>query len=241
MKAIFNTFSLVSVLLAAFAGGARAQDTDAPVVHVHFRTLGVLEPDGGDLYYSTDQKDVAIKADENVRSDFYDYKGPAVVGFYHLKTNPDKTVEHVSVADVDLTGKGDWPLLLVTRGGVAGAAQHILAVPDDLVAFPPSSYRFINRSKSPCSCVLGTDKFVLAPDETKLLKPSLADPAHRAIPVQVTGGAPVRLIYTSNWALLAGPRTMVFINEGAGDFGVARRIVEGPEVLATEMKKVSHP
>jgi hypothetical protein len=238
MKATSRTFISGMVLLAAFAGGAWAQDTAAPVVHIYFRTLGVLNREGGDLYYSTEQNDVAINADENIRSDFYEYKGPAVISFYHLKVNPDKTVAHINVANVDLTEKGAWPLLLLSKGEMPGALQQMLAVPDDLVAFPPGSYRFINHSKSPCSCVFGTDAFVVAPEEIKLLKP-IADPAHRTILVQVTGGAPRRLIYTTNWALRPGLRTMVFIDEGASDFGVARRIIESPEVLAVEMKKVS--
>ena len=243
MKAISRNLLAVIALLAASASGVQAQDAAGPAalpaVHIYFRTLGVLNREGGDLYYNAEQKDVAINADENIRSDFYEYKGPVVISFYHLKVNPDRTVARLKVADVDLTGTGAWPLLLLSKGKPPGASQQITAVPDDLVAFPASSYRFINHSKSSCSCAFGNDTFVLAAGEIKLLPPPTLDPAHRAISVQVTGGVPRHLFYTSNWALLRGQRTMVFIDEGAADYGVARRIIEGPEILAAEMKKVS--
>lgn len=239
MKAIFKKLLCVAFVGIAVAG-ARGQDDNATEVQVRFRMLGVVDSTNGGLFYGFQQKDVPVAVDENVRSPFNEYKGPATLVFYRLKTNPDKSVERIPVANVDLTGKGQWPLLIFEKRS-GPAALKITALADDLTAFPPNTYRFVNRSKYPCSCVLGSQSFGLAPDENNLLPAPPSDATRHAVAVQVTAGMPKRLIYTSNWALQAGLRTMVFIDEGGGDFGVARRIVEGADVLANEMKKHKNP
>ena len=137
----------------------------------------------------------------------------------------------------DLTGKGQWPAVVVSAKARAATTVQLTVVADDLISFPPNSYRFVNRSRYHCSCLLGGHTLELAPGEITLVPAPPADPAHHAVMAQVRGGMPKRLIYTSNWALQADLRTMVFINEGAGDFGVARRIVEAPDILINEMKK----
>lgn len=239
MKAIFRKLLCV-VFVGVAVVGARGQDDSAAEAQLYFRTLGVIDSTNGGLYYSFQQKDVPVAVDENVRSPFYEYKGPATMVVYRLKTNPDKSVERIPVANIDLTGKGQWPLIIFEKKS-GSATPKVTALADDLTVFPPSTYRFVNRSKYPCSCVLGAQSFALAPDEISLLPAPPSDATRHAVVVQVTGGVPKRLIYTSNWALQAGLRTMVFVDEGAGDFGVARRIVEGADVLATEMKKHKKP
>ena len=89
MKVISNIFALaVLATLARRFGTASAQDADTPQVHVHFRTLGVIGTGDGDVFFGSERKDVRIQVDENVRSDFYDYKGPATLGSLPFENQP---------------------------------------------------------------------------------------------------------------------------------------------------------
>lgn len=225
MKLTCSGFCLL-VLCAFFARPSVAQDSNP--VAVRFRTLG-WETSRSDLYIFQSGKDEAVVIQEDVRSAFCPYKGPALITFYQVKTGPDGKIQKVFVAQASLERAGPWPLLIFSGDPTRPNACRIQVIPDDLQSFPAGSYEIVDYSDTPMSGAIGSQAFILQPQEIRIIR---SRPAGNSTALYASisqeGKAGKTLIYGNNWGYQPDIRTILFIKPSHNTTSgvAAHRIIE---------------
>lgn len=196
-------FSPLVLLIGFFTTFAQATDEGGP----RFRTLG-LGVAADDLFYELGGKDVAVTLTQDAPSGFYELPAGGNLAFYRLATNPDGGTARQPVASVKVAGAGLQFLVIVSVGGPGVLSAEVLA--DDLQTFPAGSYRFLNRTDAPLTCILAGTSSVIAAHSVELLKAKSGE-GTRTVFLQVLAqkGKDRVVLYSNNWAWSPLIRTMI--------------------------------
>ena len=188
--------------------------TVAPVApKTGFRTFGWQTLPTG-LFYDVVGKPVPIEIFDSARSDFY--KLPLVNPLVLYKIIPDAEGKptHVPVAQVDLSKAGRWPLLIFLPNQAAPTLS-IVAISDDLEAFPAPCFNFINLTRVSLDINLGKAKSSVGPGILKIVDPAIAPqkttPETRYITVAAFYAEKPHMFYSNNWVVYPSQRTLVII------------------------------
>jgi len=183
---------------------------------VSFRTFGSsVAPD--DLYYDVKGKDTRLIIIESARSPFV--KAPVSdtkkIVFYRLVTDPDDVQVREEAAVADISAAGPWPLLIFIQDPKSAKRYQVIAIADDLKAFPFPSCRFINLTAVDLFGKYGEQKLSLEANGFLQIDPQLKSSTDTETRYTMIGmGTPKgpRLLYNNNWAVRPTQRTMVFIS-----------------------------
>ena len=183
---------------------------------VHFRTLGwTVAPD--DLFFDVKGKDTRLLIIKSARSPFV--KAPVSdtkkIVFYRLVPGPDDALVREEAAVADVSAAGAWPLLIFTPDPKSAKRYQVIAISDDLKAFPFPSCRFINLTPVNLFGKYGDQKLNLAANGFLQIDPQLKSPTDvetRYTVVSMSTPKGPRLLYSNNWAVRPTQRTLVFIS-----------------------------
>jgi hypothetical protein len=232
-------FFLLFVCLGAAEPAAHAENPPAPAFSVRFRTLGWKTniPENTLFYHVKDtEKSISVMSDS--RSLFYDYRGPSEITFYQNIPGADGTPRPTAVCSAELKDAGDWPLLIFSKEAGTPEKFKIRVIPDDLQAFPPGSFRFVNYTTLQPTAKVGSKSVTLAPDEITTIKeqPS-GDNRTLFVSVLQPGSKTQPILYSNNWAYYPGQRTMVFIVPESNRTGYCQvqRMTEATDFLETPL------
>lgn len=220
----FLALLLVSLTSPVGAQGAGEEKT----LKCRFRLYGWDEAIT-DLHYSLKGKDTELVVYQDARSIFYDYSGSEVLTLYRLRKDAEGNLVREPAARANLVNGGSWPLIVISNHQAKPGTYQTMVLKDDLVSFPPGTYAFSNFTNMLVGGLLGTEKFILASGDNKLLKgiPPNNGSTLAALFFKIAGNRK-EPIYTNNWAIRPATRTRVFIRSSSETPSgiVARRLVE---------------
>jgi hypothetical protein len=233
-------FSFIILALPLFAvTGSQAQvGSPAKAAGIQFRTLG-CQMTASELYYDNAGKSVKIDVPESCRSAFYQHATAATIDFYRLVPDEKGVPVKKPVARAEIGAAGKWPLLVFLADSVTPDAIRIVAMADDLEAFPAPNFRFINLTAVPLTITLDKDHHLVPPRNMELFDPKLnkadsVDTRYTTITAQTDHG-PYQ-IYSNNWVVRPTQRTLVFI--GSRDSALeVQRIVDDTSQYAPSPSK----
>lgn len=182
-----------------------------PESEIRFSTLSVSGKTEEIYYTDVSGSPVELQAVDYVRSPFYQARADGPLEVYRLRP----PLEGETVPQREIVGSISWPaesgpfLLLI---GQLGARYSFSVVPDDSDSFPLGSFRVYNASALSVVIQVGDARALLAPRESKVLKPDL-DKEDRGALFQVAAkvGDEPRLVYSNLWSGSKTERTLVFI------------------------------
>ena len=151
LRFTLRSFLLLGIVAGTFLGleTSLAQvPASTPKAAMQFRTLGAdCAPDG--LNYQMGSNNVAVSVQQGMRSMPYDYTGASPLVLYRLVTGKDGKLAHQTVASVDLSQAGTYPLLVFFKG-TKGPDQPLVSVlKEDAKSFPAGTFRVVNDSAVP--------------------------------------------------------------------------------------------
>ncbi len=180
---------------------------------IHFSTVGwKVAPD--DLYYESEGKAVKIAIYDSSRSAAKALAKVPTMTFFRWVTDAEGKQVREEVATVDIKAAGPRPLLVFMPAPESPKRYRVVAVADDLNAFPLPSCRFINLTAADLYIKFGDQELKLTPKTVAVLDPNLKNPTtpearYTMVYVMVEQG-PQR-VYSNNWAVRPTERTLVFM------------------------------
>jgi hypothetical protein len=183
-----------------------------------FRTLG-CRVTVEQLFYAAVPEDGATRQDsskegsvgifDSSRSNYYNRPGPGKVVFYRKTVSPDGKPIRKIVAEADLSKGGNLPLILFLPHPDRPEILMPLVLPDDPQSFPDTTCRFINLTPASLAATLGKSAATIAPAGVELFKTGIGEKAETRFATIALENA--RRLYSNNWVIRPGQRTMVII------------------------------
>jgi len=203
---------VIAVLVAFFCADVLPAQAPVPV---RFRTLGLDVAPAG-LYYALKESDVTVGVVSDARSEFYAAPQANPVVFYRMSQGPDGTPVKIPVAQADLSGGGPMPLLVFSADPTAADKLRIEVLKDDPTTFPGESFRILNRSLAELSAVFAKQPTSVPAASDRIIQPRPAEGMTTVFFQLLSAARRDRgPIYSNNWAMVPGVRTLVVVTPGA--------------------------
>lgn len=226
-------FHLGILVVSAVSLHAQAP-TPTPAV-ARFRVLG-LDVAATGLNYSLKEKDVPVSVVSDSRSDFYTAPQSNPVVFYRVEKLADGSLNRLPVAQADLTAGGSLPLLIFSADPATPEKLRVDVLKDDLKTFPAGTFRILNRDQFQLGALFANQPSIIPASGDLVIEPK-SDAGRTTIFFQLyrMQKNDRHLLYSNNWALVPGLRTMVVVTPAIPPQTQAnvRRIGESAS-LATE-------
>ncbi len=165
-------------------------------------------------------KEGTIGIFDSSRSNYYDRLGPGKVVFFRKAVGADGKPIRKVVAEADLSKGGSLPLVLFLPHPDRPEILMTLVLADDPKSFPDTTCRFINLTAARLAATLGDSAATITPASVELFKTGIGEkPETRFATVSL---ADDRRLYSNNWVIRPGQRTMVIIYPVNGTTEVQR-------------------
>lgn len=207
--------SIIALLLAMLPVSAQESGPDRKG---KFRTLGcrvAVE----ELSYAALAEDGASQPDaakegsagifDSTRSDLYDRLGSRRLVFFRKAIDAAGKPIRKIIAEADLSKGGSLPLILFLPDPNRPEILRTLVVPDDPQSFPDTTCRFINLTPASLATTLGKSAATIAPAGVELFKTGIGEKAETRFATVSLENA--QRLYSNNWVIRPGQRTMVII------------------------------
>ena len=198
-------------LLLVCTMALRAQTPSPTPAAPRFRTLG-LDAAASDLCYSLKDKDVPVSIVSDSRSEFYPVPPANPVVFYRVEKLPDATVKRIPVAQADLTSGGPMPLVIFSADPALPGKLRVDVLKDDLKTFPEGSFRILNRDQFELGALVAKQPTIVPASADRVVDFKPGD-GQKTVFFQIYRNEKNdhRLLYSNNWALVPGLRTLVVV------------------------------
>jgi hypothetical protein len=180
---------------------------------VRFRTFGwMTAPD--DLHYDSKGRDTKVSVFDSARSGFHELSKVKQLVFYRLLPGPEGKRMQEEAATVDISAAGPWPLLIFRADPDSPKRYQVVAVADDLKAFPFPSCQFVNMTKVDVYANYGDLQIRVAAEGIEMVDPRLkyaTETETRYVRIGMKTQEGPRLLYSNNWVVRPTERTLVFV------------------------------
>ena len=208
-----NRLSLLVVLAILLIPQLRAQ-TPPPNEFFAFRILGagvIAE----DLFYSSEGKIFAVRISTEMRSIYYNYTGPrgSLVFFRQLPGANGKLIRQ-PVAEVNLTGVGNRPLLVFIHHPSVPGTYAVRPFSDNAKDVAPGGFRFVNFTTRTMALKFGQQQ-LLIPSGEQLIVKGESSGGGSINEVQLFGvllNDEIRQVYSNLWSYDPEMRSIVLIS-----------------------------
>ncbi len=176
-----------------------------------FRVLG-LDVAATGLNYSLKGKDVPVSVVSDSRSDFFTVPPSNPVVFYRVEKLADGSLKRVPVAQADLTAGGSLPLLIFSVDHASPEKLLVDVLKDDLKTFPAGAFRILNRDQFQLGALFANQPSIIPASGDLVIEPK-SDTGRTTIFFQLyrIQKNDRHLLYSNNWALVPGLRTLVVV------------------------------
>lgn len=176
-----------------------------------FRVLG-LDVAAADLNYSLKDKDVPVSIVSDSRSDFYTVPQSNPVVFYRVEKLADGSLKRLPVAQADLTAGGSLPLLIFSTDPATPEKLRVDVIKDDLKTFPAGTFRILNRDQFQLGALFANQPTIIPASGDLVIEPK-SETGRTTIIFQLyrLQKNDRHLLYSNNWALVSGLRTLVVV------------------------------
>ena len=235
----FNMKILLATLLVITAASSPAQQEAETERQRGFRTLG-CRLSAEELFYESAEKLAAaaegaaegkpVKIFDSVRSDFYGRSGASRLVFFRKLVDAAGKPTRKVVAEADLSKGGQMPLILFIPDPTHPEILRTLVLEDDGRSFPNTSCRFINMTPVSLTAGLGKSTASVPPSGNAIIQTTLSDKAEtRFTTITAAKGDVTHRLYSNNWVMRPGMRTLVLIYAVGGQAEV-HRIADSAEL-----------
>ncbi len=197
-----------------------------------FRTLG-CRVSAEDLFYESAEKLAGaegaaaagkpVKIFDSARSDFHDRSGAARLVFFRQLVTADGKPTRKVVAEADLSKGGPMPLILFIPDPSRPEILRTLVLRDDARSFPNTTCRFLNMTPISLGASLGKKSESIPPAGEAIIQTSLGEKSEtRFATVTATADGKTHRLYSNNWVMRPGMRTLVLVYSVVGQAEVHR-------------------
>jgi hypothetical protein len=223
---------LIALMLVLATANAPAEKETGPEGPRGFRTLGCRVSAEEVFYESADKLAGAgntlvegkpAKIFDSARSDFHDRSGASRIVFFRKLVDAEGKPLRKVVAEADLSKGGPMPLILFIPDPARPETLRTLVLEDDARSFPNTTCRFVNMTPVNLGASLGTKTTTVPPAGTSIIATGLGEKSEtRFATVTATTGDKTHRLYSNNWVMRPGTRTLILIYSVGGQAEVHR-------------------
>jgi hypothetical protein len=185
----------------------------SPVEAVRFRTLGAPAKTS-DLFYDLNGVSMPVSLGEFVPSAYFNYSNTKEIIFYRKNIDSDGNQNREEAAVADISKSGPRPLLVFKPIPRYPNKYQVSAIATDSKFLPAPSILFINQAERTLDVKCGSNNINLPPASAVSMSMQLQTTnkteTRQTLITTINDNVPV-LLYSSNWVVYQGMRTLALI------------------------------